>query len=256
MRFSLLGLLLMLAPASVMAEQRWVSLNQCVDELLMRWAPEKLSGVTYLTKLDNQQLWQQHNGSLEAILALRPTRVIATRFSNSTLVSRLRDYTEVTVLEQPQNWQQYQQWLTQLRELGLEKHVEQHQQQTRQLFEQLKQQPKQVLFVMPNQWSWGGNTWADEIIQRAGADNLAAGLGQGLVGIDLETIWRWQPEQVLMEGFSRPGDENNAFALANQWRHHPLFKQWLSKQQVRFIDNQTAACPVVNLAAYLEALKP
>ena len=103
---------------------------------------------------------------------------------------------------------------------------------------------------MPNQWSWGEGSWADTLINQAGWQNLSAAEGSGLVALQLEQLLQWQPDTVILEGFSE-----NSFALANSWRHHPLLKQWLQQQRVTVIDSDKAACPVVNIGLYLDALE-
>lgn len=255
-RCALALLLVFIAADSAAQPSRWVSLNQCVDQLLLRWAPQQLAGVTYLS--ESELLLKQpqaahigtHSGTLESVLALRPTRVIATPFSNPDLVRRLQEYTEVTVLPQPQSWTEYQQWLQTLRTLGLHERVSEHAETTQRRLGQLARQPQQVIFVMPNQWSWGEGTWADTLIQQAGWQNLAAQLGSGLVALQLEQLLQWQAEHVVLEGFSQ-----HSFALANSWQHHPLLRRWLQQQRVTIIDSDTAACPVVNIGRYLSALE-
>lgn len=253
-QLSLLVLLLAVITAPQAAEPRWVSLNQCIDQLLLRWAPDKLVGATYLSQSAVAQssypAINTHNGSLESILALQPTRVIATEFNRPDLVHQLRQYVPVTVLPQPQTWQDYQRWTQTLSDIGLTNEVAQHVSRMRSQFARLSGQSKAVVFVMPNQWSWGANSWADTLIQRLGWHNLTAELGQGLVALDLERLILMQPERVVLEGFS-----DHSFALANSWRHHPLLQQWLQQQQVVTIDSQTAACPVVNIGAYLNVLE-
>lgn len=255
-RYHLIALLLLavVAPAGKAAEQRWVSLNQCVDQLLMRWAPNKLVGITYLSQSDQfkalQPKLQQHNGSVESVLALRPTRVIATEFTQPALIRQLREYVPVTVLPQPQTWRQYEQWAQQLRAIGLTADVTQHMQRLNLQLSRLAATPGRVIFVMPNQWSWGANTWTHALIERLGWDNMAAQLGQGLVALDLETLIQLQPDWVVLEGFSE-----HSFALANSWRQHPLLQGWLAQQHVITIEGRLAACPVVNVSAYLAALE-
>ena len=229
------------------ADERWVSLNQCVDQLLQRWAPEQLAGITYLSGADIDKA--THNGTLESVLALKPDRVVATQFSDAKLVARLRDYVPVTVLPQPQSWSAYQQWLAQLAELGLTEQVVQHQHETEKALTRLAQQPQDVVMVMPNQWSWGRNTWATALIERLNWRNQTATLGSGLVALQLEQLIQWQPDRVILEGFS-----GQTFALANQWQRHPLMQRWLGQQRVMVIDSATAACPVVNIGNYLERL--
>ena len=244
-RWLLISLSLVVMPAK--GAERWVSLNQCVDQLLMRWAPQQLNGVTYLSRTATE--WPSHNGSLESILSLRPDRVIATEFTDPRLVERLQQYTKVTVLPQPQTWQDYQQWLQQLAELGLQAQVDQHAKQTRNALARLATEPQQVVLVMPNQWSWGENTWADTLINQLAWQNQSAELGQGLVALDLEQLIQWQPDTVVLEGFSE-----QSFALANSWQQHPLLRDWLKRQKVVRISADTAACPVVNIQQYLAVL--
>ena len=255
-RYWLLALLLLVITDTSKAQQpRWVSLNQCVDQLLLRWAPQQLVGITYLSA--GEPLLKTaaahvtaHNGTLESILALKPSRVLATAFTDPRLVKQLREYTQVTRLAQPQSWADYKRWRQQLIELGLEEQVGQHAAKTRAQLARLKSQPQQVVFVMPNQWSWGEGSWADTLISQAGWQNLSAAEGSGLVALQLEQLLQWQPDTVILEGFSE-----NSFALANNWRHHPLLKQWLQQQRVTVIDSGKAACPVVNIGLYLDALE-
>ena len=69
------GPMVVTTDTSIAQQQRWVSLNQCVDQLLLRWAPQQLVGITYLSAAEpllktTAAHVTAHNGTLESILAL------------------------------------------------------------------------------------------------------------------------------------------------------------------------------------------
>ena len=253
--FGALTVLVLTAPVQAKESARWVSLNQCIDIALARWSErQELVGITRLHDENELTGVARHNGTLESILALKPTKVFATEFNQPRLVKALKGYVDVVVLPQPRNWEAYEQWLSIMaNQTGYPRKVEQHKAELqRSLIAQAGSQS--AIVIMPNQYSWGQGSWIDTLFKKMGWKNLAATAGYDLVSVDLEQLITWRPGIVIMEGFTEDAATAD-FALANIWRHHPVVRKWISEQnKVQFIPHETSSCPVVNANAYVEAL--
>lgn len=252
---SALLIALVTLPTQAENEKRWVSLNQCIDIALARWSEHgELIGITRLHKEHELSGIKRHNGTLESILSLRPTKVFATEFNQLRLVEALKNYVDVVVLPQPRNWKAYEQWLSIMSaQTGYSEKVEQHKNKL-QIALKSQADSQSAIVIMPNQYSWGKGSWTDTMFGKMGWQNLASTAGYDLVSIDLEQLISWQPDMVIMEGFTDDA-ESADFALANIWRHHPVVRRWMEEQdKVHFIPHETSSCPVVNATRYVEAL--
>ena len=252
MRFKgLVACLFLVFSVAAEASSRWVSLNQCLDYLLIDWAPEQVVGITGLDETLINEKHRAHFGRLENILRLQPDRVFATEYNNPKLIRLLRQYTEVEVLPQPSSLARYDEWVTQLSQYAqLAPHARAHQQQLEQAIKQAQQVAQKVIILMPNQFSWGTASWADELISAMHWKNLAAPFGENLVSLTLEEVIKLTPDRYLLEGFSRAH-----YALANEWLHHPLLQEHLEKTPTQQIPPRLSSCPVVFADDYLKAIQ-
>ncbi|OIN01658.1 hypothetical protein BFR57_06165 [Idiomarina sp. MD25a] len=252
MRFKGLAVcLFVIFSVSAEASSRWVSLNQCLDYLLTDWAPEQVVGITGLDEALITPKHRAHFGRLESILRLQPDRVFATEYNNPKLIRLLRQYTEVEVLPQPSSLARYHEWVDQLSQYAqLAPHARAHKQQLEQAMRRAHQTPQDVIILMPNQFSWGTASWADELITAMHWNNLAAPFGNNLVSLTLENVIRLEPDRYLLEGFS-----NANYALANEWLYHPLLQQELKTTPTQQIPSRLSSCPVVFAENYLKAIQ-
>lgn len=252
MRFKwLIACLLVSVVCSAHSKPRWVSLNQCLDYLLVDWAPDQLIGVTGLDETVVTATRSAHFGRLERILRLKPDRVFATEYNSPKLIQLLKKYTQVEVLPQPQNLEQYREWIQQLSQhTPLASHAKAHQLRLEASLRAAQQVTQDVIILMPNQFSWGRSSWADELIRAMHWNNLAAPLGNNLVSLTLEEVIYLDPDRFILEGFSQAN-----YALANQWLYHPLLQQRLSEVPTQQIPARLASCPVVFANQYLQAIQ-
>lgn len=247
----LLGLLVILYSVNSVAAERIVSLNACYDQLLYQWVPDKLVGVTRWSDTSVAPQVSRHRGDVESIVALNPDKVIANQFTQPQLLQALQPFTEVVVVEQPQRWRDYADFLQALGQAsGAERQASEQLQQSQSLLERLRQLPaKSILSVMANQYSWGRETWFDSVMTALGWKNLAAKQGTGLVSLRLEQVLQLAPDIVLWEGST-----STAFALANQWLYHPVMQRWREQQHWRAVSSEIASCPAVRWPEYIRAI--
>ncbi len=103
--------LLFLAPPAE-ASSRTVSLNLCTDQMLVLLAPERIAALSVLARdpslsavAAQARAWPTVRASAEAVLALRPDLVLATRFGAQTTLALLRQRgTNVVEMELPEDF--------------------------------------------------------------------------------------------------------------------------------------------------------
>jgi len=221
-------------PAAEAAPQRIVSLNLCVDQLLLQLVPpERIASITWLSRSEGDPALLPlarrvpvNHGSAEEVLAAHPDLVIAGRFTTGT-TRRLLQKAGVTVLEiEPAvDWD------------GIRR-------TTREVAAAVQAGPRgeQLIAAMDSELAqlharamrppvraigWGGSaddvpgrdTLFNTILETAGATNLGA-RATGPASFDIEQVLRARP-QVLLRGATYA----SAPAMRNRIAQHPALRQ-------------------------------
>lgn len=271
-RFRCVAALLAAMPVLCMPAEpprRIVSLNMCVDQLLMQLvAPDRIASVTWLSRTEGdpallplaRRLPVNHGGA-EEVLAAHPDLVLAGRFTTGT-TRRLLQSAGVPVIEiEPAtDWEGIRRTTRQIAaavhaiERG-EQLIARMDAQLAQLQEHAARRPVRVI-------GWGGagddvpgrDTLFNTILESAGAINLGA-LDSGQASFDIERVLRVRP-QVLMRGA--------AYAAAPAWRNrvaeHPAlraqrYRTLMYPEAVYGCAVPRAATLAVQLAGQLETVR-
>lgn len=240
----LIGLFFIVATApSTLAAERVVSLNQCLDRLLLEVLPA-----------ERVILSTSHQGRVERILAQNPDLIVAGSFTDPRLLRVLTAHVDVHVVQQPSR---IKDWWETLVKLGLKLQKQEQLQQYISVQQDVLtahrlDTSRSVLLLMPNQFSWGQGSWADEVLGALNMTNFAADFGVGLVKLSLEEVLLSQPERVVMEGLQF----DSPFARANDWLVLSAFKDWLRERRFDQVPAGISSCPAVRLRDYVGALAP
>ncbi len=230
-------LLFWLVAAPVLAQQRVVSLNPCYDDWLALWLPAS-SEVLPSTV---------HQNRLETIVALKPGVVVAGSFTDHRLLKALQEFTEIIVIRQPSDWTQWQQEVLNAgASLGQQDAARQWLAQQRQdLLEVAAGSRQSVLFVMPNQYTWGPDSWIANLLSDHQIPFITPLSGGQLGQMAIEQLLTLTPDRVVLEGFS---DE---YARAQDWLWHSAVSDWLTERQLSVVAPELAGCPAVKAVDYL-----
>lgn len=233
-RASILALLLLVG-ANAQASTRIVSLNPCFDA----WVPQWLPSTHEFIKSD------QHGNRLERLLALQPDVILYGTYTNRRLVAELKKTTLAIEVTEPNTWQQWQDTLVELgRQLHLGGELGQWAKQQQQQLSDVTVSNKSILLVMPNQYSWGENSFAVNLLRNFGAKAVVTETQTTIQQVTLEQLIHTQPERVVLDGFS------DHYARANEWLWHNALQSWLAKRQLRHIPTTVSGCPAQRAVEY------
>jgi iron complex transport system substrate-binding protein len=245
---SIAALLALIAPCLVGAANvpgrpaRIVSLNLCVDDLVLRLAePQNIASVTWLSRdpknSDVAELAARvpvNHGLAEEVIPLRPDLVIAGTFTTRTVVAMLkRAGVPVREIGIPKSLDEV---LAQIREVaGLVGEREKGESVIAAMDRRLALIPPapkgpgpRALVLNPNGATVGKGTLVDEIMTRAGLVNVAAELGIDSYGqIPLETVVA-SAVDILIISASRDGPP----ALATEILRHPVLATLSDRTQL------------------------
>lgn len=244
----------MMAESKVSAqpsEPRWVSVNQCVDQMLGYLAPEQLVSVTWLSHAPADLQIQPrlamipaNHAHIEEILNWHPDGVIAGQYGAPGLKTLLPRFNiplrEVPLPEDfPQlyaNWRLLAGWTH--REPAAEALIDTLEAGFQTLARDLTPLQIRTLIINPNGWVAGAGNFQDAYLQKLGLINLAR--EQGISGwgeVDLEALVRWSPDLIIV-----PGSHYDGQARATLWMEHPI----LSRVSLRFplleLDAEQLSC--------------
>ncbi|MBR9908651.1 MAG: ABC transporter substrate-binding protein [Gammaproteobacteria bacterium] len=226
-RVSILVLLLFVG-ANVQASTRIVSLNPCFDEWVPQWLPSTHEFIAS----------DQHGNRLERLLALQPDVILYGTYTNRRLIAELKKTTIAIEVAEPNTWQQWQETLVDLgRQLHLDSELAQWAKQQQQQLRDVTVSNQSILFVMPNQYSWGEHSFAVNLLRSFGARTLVTETQTTIHQVTLEQLIHTQPERVVLDGFS------GHYARANEWLWHNALQPWLAKRQLRHIPTPVSGCP-------------
>lgn len=270
-RFLLVFILFLAAQpwAQTQTPQRVVSLNMCLDPLLLQLLPPErlvsltyLSGQSQLSAISDQvrELVQArglllNHGLAEELVPLAPDLILAGEFGATDAVALLQQQGyRVEKLGLPQGLADIASHLRQLGSLlGEEERAEAMASQLEQKLAQMdyRELPEssrpRALWYAPNGFVTGRFTLEDELMQRAGYRNLAAEQGlQGFVQLDLEALLTLAPEVLIVEaGYVE------SFSLAREYLHHPALVRNSRKLE---LPAALSVCAVPQVAEALASL--
>lgn len=227
---SLLALLLIATPAAAGPPQRIVSLNLCADELVLRLADrDHVASVTWLARdprgsnvADLARDVPVNRGLAEEIVALKPDLVVAGAFTTRTTTALLRRLgIPVLELDAPESLDATYAQIRQVADrLGVPGRGAALVGEMQAAFARLPPAPAYrptALVLRPNGFTAGRGTLADEVLSRAGLENLAARLSPDRMGqLPLEDIVRAQPDLLVINAA-----QDGPPALADEILHHP-----------------------------------
>ncbi|OYZ98905.1 MAG: hypothetical protein B7X99_09855 [Rhizobiales bacterium 17-65-6] len=209
---------------------RIVSLNLCADELLLRLADRgRVASVTWLARdprgsnvADLARGVPVNRGLAEEIVPLRPDLVIVGAFTTRTTTALLRRL-GIPVLElgAPESLDAaYAQIREVAARIGEPERGEDMVRGMQAAFAGLPPAPRHrptAIVLRPNGFTAGRGSLADEILARAGLDNLAARLTPDRMGqLTLEEIVTAQPDLLVINASS-----DGPPSLADELLHHP-----------------------------------
>ena len=222
--------------------RRIVSLNMCVDELILRLAePQNIASVTWLSRDPKNSNVAElvagvpvNHGLAEEIIPLNPDLVIAGIYTARTAVAMLKRV-GVPVLEVgiPKNLDDVRR---QIREIaGLIGEREKGESVIAAMDRSLAALPRpssgqrpRAIVLNPNGATVGNGTLVDEIMTRAGLTNVAADLGIDSYGqIPLEAVAA-NAIDILIVSASRDGPP----ALATEILRHPVLSALSDRTRV------------------------
>jgi iron complex transport system substrate-binding protein len=176
-------------------KQRLVSLGPAVTEkLYLLGVQDRVVGVTTYCKRPPAALTKEKVGSVtevnvEKITELRPDLVLATAFTHPRTVKRLTNLgLKVIVLDEPQSFEQMNRQFLELgRLIGRQEAalgiVRMAEQRVAELRQRVRNQPRPRIFVQIGArplFTATGNTFLNDMVERAGAINIARDAPSGL----------------------------------------------------------------------------
>ncbi len=243
------------APAQ--AGERVASLNLCADELLLRLADRAdVASVTWLardprgsTVADLARDVPVNRGLAEEVAAEKPDLVLTGAFTTRTTTSMLRRLNvPVMELNVPQSLDEaYAQIKAVAARLGVP-------QRGTRMIADMKQAiatlppatgpAPTALVLRPNGFTAGRGSLADEILTRAGLDNLAARLSPDRLGqLTLEEILAAKPDLLIINGA-----DDAPPSLADDLLHHPALAPYAAQGRLVSLPPRLWACAGPQLA--------
>jgi iron complex transport system substrate-binding protein len=230
---------------------RIVSINLCTDELVLRLAdPRNVVSVSYLSRnansnvIDLAEKIPVNHGLAEEIVPLRPDLVVAGRYTGRTAAALLkRTNIPILDLDVPRSIQEV---MDQYREVGEALgEPERAKQIVDQMEEHIAAMPSapppplpRALVFNSNSFTIGKHSLTDDIIIRAGMENLARTLGIDRYGqISLETVVSSQVDVLILSSY-RDGPP----AIASEVLHHPVLEAISNRTQLTVVPAKLWVC--------------
>lgn len=255
----------LLSPAHA---QRLVSLNLCIDQMLLRFAPrEQIASLTYfagkpqMSPLAAQaQGIAQNHGLVEEVIPLAPTRVLVGEYGAREAAQLLQNLGyQVERVPLPYALDDIEAHLNRFAQLlnqppALVAYREQWQTRRDALEQQAaatsERQKPWALMLGPNNVAPAKATLEHQLLTLAGFRNWAARSGkQGFINISLEQLVMDPPDLVIVD---RVAAEN--FSLAHEVLRHPALAAALARGRVASLPGNLTVCPAPNINQLLSAL--
>lgn len=243
----------LLVSVHVNAAERVVSMNLCVDKLLLRLLPlDQIAGLSYLSQNPDYSGYHEaipkhktHRGQVEELVQLQPDVIIAGEFGATEAVATLRHLgLTVETVSLPRTLQQSQEFILTIgRLIGAEAKARAYwQQQEIQIQEAQQRVRKQgatrTLLYSPNGMAIGKGTLEDTILTHIGLTNAAEEMGiEGWRIVSLEDLLVLQADRILLTGTSRH------FSLAQEILSHPVLRERVSAE---VMPEGLSVCPAIH----------
>jgi iron complex transport system substrate-binding protein len=243
----------LLVSVNVNAAERVVSMNLCVDKLLLRLLPlDQIAGLSYLSQNPDYSGYHEaipkrktHRGQVEELVQLQPDVIIAGEFGATEAVATLRHLgLTVETVSLPRTLQQSQEFILTIGKLiGAEAKARaywQKQESQIKVAQQrvLEQGTTRTLLYSPNGMAIGKGTLEDTILTHIGLTNAAEEMGiEGWRIVSLEDLLVLQADRILLTGTSRH------FSLAQEILSHPVLKQRVSAE---VMPEGLSVCPAIH----------
>jgi iron complex transport system substrate-binding protein len=213
---------------------RIMSLNLCTDVLALHLAPRQhIASLSFVATnsplspiVDRARGIPVNYATAEEVVAVRPDLVMARRFAASGTVALVRRLGfRVLELDDPRS---YDEAVTQILSVAAvlgqaergEQLVRQMDGRLARIYPARGQRPRAVLYG-PNGYTFGPGSLLDDLMRRAGFDNLAADHGIGAAGmLSLEKLMMQPPDVLFIERESAA-----VTSLADQTLAHPALRQ-------------------------------
>lgn len=232
--------------------QRIVSINMCIDELVLRLADrERIASVTWLSQdarnanmADAARKFPANHGLAEEVLSYHPDLVLAGAFTTRTTIMLLKRVGMPVV------------------EFGVPETLDGVRQQIREVAAALGEQPRgealitemdgrlaalagkrhprrlSAIVMRPNGFTVGRGSLVDDIMARAGLDNLAARLGiDSYLQISLEAVALENAEVLILNG-----ESGGLPSLATEALHHPIVTRLAGRLEVVSVPSRLWTC--------------
>ncbi|BFM17666.1 ABC transporter substrate-binding protein [Maricurvus nonylphenolicus] len=244
-----------------MGAERVVSMNLCVDKLLLRLLPiERISGLTHLSLNPEYSGYQghipeqkTHRGQAEELVQLQPDVVIAGQFGANQAVATLRHLgITVETVALPRTLDESREFILHIgrlvnAEAEAQAYVQHQQQQMAEARAQVQRAGgKRTLLYSPNGKAIGSRTLEHTILETVGQKNAAVELGiEGWKVLSLEDLLLLKPDQILLTGTSRH------FSMAQEILSHPVLRERVS---TRTMPEGLSVCPAIHAGELAQAM--
>ena len=238
--------------SSASRPMRIVSLNMCTDELVLRLADRsRVASVTWLSQdpkgsnvADVAHSVPANHGLAEEIIPLDPDLVVAGTFTTRTAVAMLKQ-TRFRLVEFgiPRSVADVERQIEEMAALLVEpargeQLVDDMNRRLATLGAGSGSKRPTALVFNPNGFTVGAGTLADDILARAGLENIAAHMNLGAyTQIPLEILVRSDPD-VLIVSASRNGPPS----LATEMLQHPVLSELGSHTHVVVLPSRLWSC--------------
>lgn len=269
--FLLLALSLACSPAPASADSRQddaaprrvVSMNLCTDQLaMMMAAPGQLYSVSHLASeptmslmVEEARAYRTNHGLAEEIFQMQPDLILVGAMTTRATVAMLKRL-GFPVVEFPYE-NSFDEMRANIRRMGEVLHRREKADEMLERFdadlERLRQRrgaPRTAVLHHASSYTSGAGTLANEILDAAGYDNVAAGLGlSGMVKLPLEQLVLAAPDLVVTDA-----TWEGAPALAQQTFSHPALRALEATSARAIVANKRWVCATPSLINLIDEL--
>lgn len=231
---------------------RIVSLNLCTDELVLRLADRRnIASVTYLAAtsgvsnvVDLARDIPANHGLAEEIVPLNPDLVVSGRYTARNAVAVLeRTGFAVLDLDVPRNLDEIREQYRRMGQaLGEEERAERVIAEMDRELGAIPERPEdgrpRAMVFNANGYTIGKGSLTDDVITRAGMENLSATLGIDNYGqVPLEAVVTNAPDVLILSSF-RDGPP----AMATEVLRHPVLAKMADRMRIVVMPGRLWAC--------------